>query len=116
MTEADLQKDCVEWLRLQHKNVLFYSVPNEARRSYKLANYLKLMGLKSGVPDICICKAMHGYHGMYIELKVGRNKLTENQKDLLSKLSDEGYLAVEVRDSFEEFKDVVGRYLREDKV
>ena len=114
MTESQLQQQCVQWLQVQHKDLLFYAVPNEGKRSYALANHMKTMGLRSGIPDIVICKANHGFHGLYIELKVGKNKLTKNQSEVLTKLKEEGYLAIEVRDSFEEFQVVVNSYVRGD--
>lgn len=38
--------------------------------------------------------ARGGYHGLYIELKVGSNKATALQKDWIKELTKQGYLAV----------------------
>jgi len=43
------------------------------------------------VPDIVLPAAHGGYFGLYIEMKAGRNKTTDNQKDWLKDLSDQGY-------------------------
>ena len=51
---------------------LMYHVPNEGKRSN--GGILKAAGLKSGVPDICLPVANNGFHGLYIELKFGKNK------------------------------------------
>ena len=50
---------------------LMYHVPNEGKRSN--GGILKAAGLKSGVPDICLPVANNGFHGLYIELKFGKN-------------------------------------------
>ncbi len=52
---------------------------------------MKRAGLSPGFPDLFIPKAVCGYHGLFIEMKVGTNKPTENQKAWLKLLSDEGY-------------------------
>lgn len=48
-------------------------------------------GLKSGVPDLCLPVARSGYHGLYIELKAGKNKPTDNQLAWLEVLEAQGY-------------------------
>ncbi len=59
---------------------LMYHIPNEGKRSRLAGARLKEAGLKSGVPDVHLPVAHGGYIGLYIELKCGRNKPTENQK------------------------------------
>lgn len=70
-----------------------YAVPNGGKRDPKEAMYLKRSGVKAGVPDMVFPKARHGYHGLYIELKVGRNKPTLNQEEWIEALNRNGYLA-----------------------
>jgi len=48
--EGDEQAKVVEWLDL--RRVRYFSVPNEAKRSWQLIKKLKLQGLKAGVPDL----------------------------------------------------------------
>lgn len=76
---------------------LMYHVPNGGHRSAAVAGKLKAEGVKAGVPDICLPSARGGYHGLYIELKAGKNKATKEQKEWLSALSEEGYKAVVCR-------------------
>ena len=59
---------------------LMYHVPNEGKRSN--GGILKAAGLKSGVPDICLPVANNGFHGLYIELKFGKNKATKARKSI----------------------------------
>ena len=76
---------------------LMYHVPNGGHRSAAVAGKLKAEGVKAGVPDICLPSARGGYHGLYIELKAGKNKATKEQEEWLSALSEEGYKAVVCR-------------------
>lgn len=62
---------------------LMYHVPNEGKRSN--GGILKAAGLKSGVPDICLPVANNGFHGLYIELKFGKNKATKAQEEYMAK-------------------------------
>ena len=52
---------------------------------------MKREGLKSGVPDICLPIPKGQYCGLYIELKVGKNKPTKNQEYWLFSLSKAGH-------------------------
>ena len=51
------------------------------KRDAKTATILKRQGVKAGVPDLHLPVARGGYHGLYIELKVGDNTTTKKQKD-----------------------------------
>lgn len=52
LSEAAEQKILVRWLR--SRGVMFFSVPNEGKRSYRQATHLKARGLTPGVPDLII--------------------------------------------------------------
>ena len=73
---------------------LMYHIPNGGSRNRLEAANLKKQGVKSGVPDICLPVARGAYHGLYIEMKAGRNKASENQKQWLSDLNEQGHYAV----------------------
>lgn len=68
---------------------LLYHVPNEGKRTN--GGILKAAGLKSGVPDICLPVANNGFHGLYIELKFGKNKPTKAQEEYMAMLKTQGY-------------------------
>lgn len=70
---------------------LLYHVPNGGKRDAATARALKRQGVKAGVPDLVLPVARGGYHGLYIELKAGKNKPTELQKWWLEKLQEQGY-------------------------
>ena len=57
-----------------------HHVPNGGKRDRATAVALKRQGVKAGVPDIVLPAARAGYHGLYIELKAGKNTTTENQR------------------------------------
>jgi len=88
-----------------------YHVPNEGKRSALTGNRLKQAGLKPGVPDIVLPVARGGYIGLYIELKYGRNKATENQKDWLRGLRDQRHLT-SVCYGWEQAKDLIEAYMK----
>ncbi len=90
---------------------LLYHVPNEGKREKMYAYALKRRGVKAGVPDMCLPVARSGYHGLYIELKVGKNKPTDNQKMWIKNLTDQGYLAV-VCYGWESAVDTLEKYLK----
>lgn len=70
---------------------LMYHIPNEGKRSRSAGARMKQEGLKPGVPDVCLPVPRSDYHGLYIEMKVDRNKPTENQKHWLGALKRQGY-------------------------
>lgn len=91
-SEYEEQKALVQWLEL--KGILFYHIPNGGLRNIREAAKFKRLGVKAGVPDICICKARKGYHGLYIELKrIKNSSISPHQKLWLDNLNAEGYLA-----------------------
>lgn len=73
---------------------LLYAVPNGGQRHALVAAKLKREGVKSGVPDIHLPIAAHGYHSLYVELKVGKNTASPKQQWWLSMLADHGHAAV----------------------
>ena len=71
---------------------LLYHIPNEGKRSKATGGRLKALGLKAGVPDLCLPTAHGGYIGLYIEMKVKPNKPTEKQKHWLRMLRAAGHM------------------------
>ena len=82
-----------EWVK-QKTDLPFIHIPNEAKRTITLGNILKRMGMRAGVSDIFIPRASKGYHGLWIELKVGSNQPTENQIQFIEDMHKEGYQAM----------------------
>lgn len=89
---------------------LLYHVPNGGSRKRLEAANLKRQGVKAGVPDLCLPVARGGFHGLYIEMKYGKNKTSENQKQWLSDLRKQGY-AAEVCYGWEQAAEMITKYL-----
>lgn len=72
-------------------------------------------GLRAGVPDLFLPVARHGYFGLWIELKVGKNTPTAQQKIWLSTLFQLGYSVAEVYDDPAEAIRVLEWYLGDER-
>lgn len=89
-----------------------FHIPNEGKRTAQTGARLRAAGLSSGVPDICLPVARHGYNALFIELKRQKGgTLSANQKQWLEKLLKAGNLAVRCN-GFDEAKAVIVRYLK----
>lgn len=87
-----------------------FAIPNGGHRFKAQAVKLKLEGVKPGVSDLFLPVPRYGYHGLWIEMKVGRNKETDEQLDFQSAMRVAGYAAVTCW-SFEMARDVIEHYL-----
>lgn len=102
-TSSDLehqhQASLVDWVK-KHETVwpelrLLFAVPNAAKRSPRLAAYMKAEGLKAGVPDLMLPVARQGYHGLFIEMKRPKKySVSDEQKQWIADLQAQGYKAV----------------------
>jgi hypothetical protein len=108
--EDQLQNAVMTYIKVQHPQVLAIHVPNEGKRSSFERFKFKYLGGLSGVPDILIFNSNQKYHGLAIELKVGYNKPTANQKQFLQDLTDLGWCAVWIN-SFDKAQDLIDNYL-----
>ena len=69
-----------------------YAIPNGGYRNKAEAKKLKATGTKRGCPDLCLPVAKNGKHGLYIEMKYGKNKCTIEQAKWLDWLYKQGYM------------------------
>ena len=94
--ESGNQEALFEWASYNQRRfpVLEYMhhIPNGGRRDKTTAIALKRQGVKAGVPDIFLPASRGGWHGLYIELKAGKNRTTEHQDHFLMYLHEAGYL------------------------
>lgn len=89
---------------------LLHHIPNGGSRNQLEARNLKLQGVKSGVPDICLPVPCGKHHGLYIEMKYGKNKPTDNQNRWLTSLHQNGYCTA-ICYGWEDAKKVIENYL-----
>jgi hypothetical protein len=69
----------------------FFAIPNGGLRNIKVAAKLKQEGVKAGVADLFVALSNGKYHGLFIEVKVGKNKQQPNQKVFEQKVLENGY-------------------------
>ena len=112
--EALEQSMLFQWCELQKNKYpmlnLLFAIPNGGSRHRLEAINLKRQGLKPGVPDIFLPYANKKYHGLFIELKYGKNKASEKQKAWINELNNQGYCA-KVCVGFEEAKNTILEYI-----
>jgi len=58
-----------------------FAIPNGGHRHIKVAKKMKDEGVIAGVWDIFVATAVNEYCGLFIEMKFGKNKLSENQEE-----------------------------------
>lgn len=113
ITEDMLQAQCVEWFRLQYPGIKIIHIPNGGSRNIVEAVKLKKMGVEPGVPDLFIPFILPNGNfykiGLWIEMKVNKNKCTLSQKEMQSYLKQQGYI-VKTCYTFDEFVGVVKEY------
>lgn len=123
--ESALQIACFKWFRMQYRRYekMFFAIPNGGSRTTKqvknkAGNYvtislegkrMKEEGVTPGVADTFLSVPCNGFHGLYIELKWGKNTLSDEQKEFLGQARDQGY-ATAVVYSFDEFKKTIENY------
>lgn len=89
-TESQEQIAVIDYCDFKH--IPIFHIPNGGSRNKIEAAHLKRQGVRAGVPDLMLPVAKHGYNGLFIEMKVGYNKPTENQEKWIELLSKNGYL------------------------
>lgn len=118
MSEAVEQQMLFQWANYMTARYpelrLLYHVPNGGKRNSKEAANLKRQGVKAGVPDIVFPIARDGYFGLYIELKIGKNKTSLKQKEWIKDLKEQNYY-VEVCYGWLEARAVIEDYLNKPK-
>jgi hypothetical protein len=109
----EYQEQMVAASWLTKNNILFYHIPNGGYRKPQEASKFKAMGVKAGVPDLCIPISRKGHHGLYIELKrvLGGN-VSEAQKWWMAELRNQGYDCYEARGA-QDLINYVQNYLKE---
>jgi hypothetical protein len=107
ISEKELQIAFIKWFKLNHPKCLIISHPLEA--TYNRRDLI-LMGACPGTPDIQIIEPNVLYRGLWLELKMGRNKASELQIEFMHKLELRGYKTA-VCYSLDEAINIVNDYL-----
>jgi hypothetical protein len=88
----------------------FHHFANERTCSVQQGRTLKRMGVKKGVADFFLALPQYDKSGLWIELKVGKNTPTKEQKEFLLRKASRGYEAICVWGA-SEAKDIILDYL-----
>lgn len=117
VSEHDLQVACVQWFRYQYPHLkdLLFAIPNGGHRDIRTATRLKAEGVVPGVPDLFLAvpnpNARTWVNGLFIELKVGKNKPTPSQMHIIRKLKEQGYDCA-VCYSLDDFMDAIRLHIK----
>ena len=97
-TESQAQRLVFSWADWQKSKYpqlkAMYHAANEGKRSRIAGAELKRQGMKPGVSDICLPYASGKYNNLYVELKTGNNKATEDQLKFIDVINALGGKAV----------------------
>lgn len=85
----------MEWLRWTHPNIVdcVMHIPNERKQNKIWGLVLAHMGVLPGASDLFIAVPRQMFHGMFLEMKTKKGRLTENQKTFLQTMRSQGYQA-----------------------
>lgn len=83
-----------EWAQLYPilRDCLFH-VPNGGKRNAREAARMKGMGVRAGVHDYLLPVPRGAFHGLWIEMKAGKNSATPAQKEWRARMQAQGYAA-----------------------
>ena len=71
---------------------LLYHIKNETTEGKERVAVDRLMGVKKGVPDLCLPVPRGKYHGLYLELKNETGRTSDAQEWWGEKLLEQGYM------------------------
>lgn len=95
-TEHQEQVTLIQWWRLAHAQyqlpeLALFAVPNGGARDAITGKLLKDEGVRAGALDLILAAARKGFHGLFVEMKVGDNKPSPNQLAFIEYLTSAGY-------------------------
>jgi hypothetical protein len=98
LSEDKHQENVIKWKMQPHimarwpEVALLFHIPNERKCTPEQGARLKRMGVRSGVPDLCLPVARGRYHGLYIEMKTPDGHTTREQNWWGEHLIAQGYM------------------------
>lgn len=115
--EEGEQMALMEWAELEAVKYpelewLYHNANGELRNKV-VAKKLKALGVKPGIPDLCLPVPRGGHHGLYIELKRpdGKGKISDAQMSCMEFLICQGYF-VRVCHGYDEAVATILAYLK----
>jgi hypothetical protein len=101
LSEYEIQRQCISWIRHKHPGYICFSVPNEA--CSKRASHYKATGMLVGVSDLVLLK---GDKPIFIEMKTPVGKQRTEQRTFQANVEALGYKYYICR-SLEQFISIV---------
>lgn len=111
MNEHQEQAALIHWFRLQHPKYIIFAIPNGGVRNIGTAIKLKNEGVLAGVADLFLMVANKTHHGLFIEMKAAKGKVSDQQKYFIEQAHAQGYAAC-VCYGFDQAKDAITNYLQ----
>jgi len=109
--EDSIQVEVFKWLRLQHKDILAFHVPNGGKRNQIEAARFKRMGVLAGVADILILEPRGKHPLLALELKSQGGKQTPYQLAFEANCIRRN-IKYKVAHSFYQAKEIIDEYLK----
>lgn len=102
-TENEIQAAYFKWVELRKRThpelALAFHIPNGSHKSPAARGLFKQIGLKAGVPDVCLpVEGEDGELCLWIEFKSKRGQISDEQYDWQSRLRRYGHNVVVCRD------------------
>jgi hypothetical protein len=111
--ETEIQKAVVRYLRREHPDILFTSVPTWGQ-GVKQGAKNKAMGLCKGWPDLFIAEPCKNWYGLFVEIKTEKGRPTKVQQEIGARLREKGYKAI-ICYGYEMTIEKLDRYILGDK-
>lgn len=97
-SEHQEQSAVISWWWHAHKkynlpHFALFAVPNGGARDFITGARLKAEGVRRGALDLILAKPTKQHNGLFIEMKVGNNRPTEEQTAFVAYLQSVGYRA-----------------------
>jgi hypothetical protein len=101
-SENSIQAKYFAWcseMSVKHKVLkLAFHIPNGSHKSPAARGLFKAIGLKPGVPDVFLPVAAGAFHGLWIEFKSSKGRVSDTQKEWHDALLAQDYMVIVSRD------------------
>lgn len=110
--EEKLQTACIKWFDLAHPELrlLLHHSPNGGARTAYEGMAFKRMGTRAGFPDLILLKPVGNCPFLCVEMKSGKGRQTDTQREYQKAVESVGARYVVCRD-VAEFISAIGDYL-----
>jgi hypothetical protein len=110
--EEKMLMDVMKWASYHPicKDYLIH-IANERKCSKEMGRKLKLQGVKKGVWDLFLLYPVNFFPGLWLELKIGKNKLSDSQEKWGETIKKAGFATAVVHDDWEKVKKIIEGYL-----